>query len=299
MTSTELSQVFLPKLLSDMFRARIPATMADDIDWKRLMPMDGSAIREPVLDALRRLSQLDLSRVADELLNILPPLDSSAFPEQALGALFLLDQGPRQFLEGIDERWQAAVFDPLATAFARQLYALPKATRPYTKERWVKEQGWDVEHWVPVQLWYTAALVHSEDKEDHKIAVLLEEEVRQVVEQETNSTDPFRADMDEDRKQPDLFMKRAIKGPPQGNVSMKEAIYWFLNILWVHEPIIDTFGRYPYRNSIVGRTSTASEVQFLEDTDHFGEVDETVAAHVLQDVKTGRWTPLASSGSLA
>lgn len=178
MNSTVLSQILPPKLLSDMFRARIPATMADDVDWKRVMPMAGSAVRKPVIEALRRLSQLDLSGAADELLTILPPPDSSVFPEQALGLLFLLDQGPRQFLEGIDERWQVAVFDPLAAALARRLYALPQASRPYNKERWEKEQGWDVEHWVHVQLWYTAVLVHSESKEDHEIAVLLEEDIR-------------------------------------------------------------------------------------------------------------------------
>lgn len=78
---------------------------------------------------------------------------------------------------------------------------------------------------------------------------------------------------------------------------MKEAFYWFLTILWVHEPIIDTFRRYPYQNSIVGRTSTAAEVQFLKDTDHFGEVDEDVAAHVLYDIKNERWTPLGKLDS--
>lgn len=43
--------------------------MADDVDWKRLMLMDGSAVRKPMLETLRRLSQLDLTRAADELLD--------------------------------------------------------------------------------------------------------------------------------------------------------------------------------------------------------------------------------------
>ncbi len=31
-----------------------------------------------------------------------------------------------------------------------------------------------------------------------------------------------------------------------------------------HKAIIDRFGRYPHRNEILGRTSTAEEIEFLQ-----------------------------------
>jgi uncharacterized protein (DUF924 family) len=31
-----------------------------------------------------------------------------------------------------------------------------------------------------------------------------------------------------------------------------------------HKAIIDRFGRYPHRNAILGRTSTAEELEFLQ-----------------------------------
>ena len=35
-----------------------------------------------------------------------------------------------------------------------------------------------------------------------------------------------------------------------------------------HKAIIDRFGRYPHRNEILGRTSTAEEIEFLKQPGH-------------------------------
>jgi uncharacterized protein (DUF924 family) len=35
-----------------------------------------------------------------------------------------------------------------------------------------------------------------------------------------------------------------------------------------HRDIIDRFGRFPHRNAILGRTSTAEEMEFLEGQDN-------------------------------
>lgn len=37
------------------------------------------------------------------------------------------------------------------------------------------------------------------------------------------------------------------------------------NFAMSHKAIIDRFGRYPHRNAVLGRTSTAGEVQFLQE----------------------------------
>lgn len=38
-------------------------------------------------------------------------------------------------------------------------------------------------------------------------------------------------------------------------------------IMYQHKEIIDKFGRYPYRNDVMGRTSTAEELDFMLDND--------------------------------
>jgi uncharacterized protein (DUF924 family) len=43
-----------------------------------------------------------------------------------------------------------------------------------------------------------------------------------------------------------------------------------LNFEYKHKAIIDRFGRYPHRNEILGRVSTAEEIEFLKLPDsHF------------------------------
>jgi hypothetical protein len=59
-----------------------------------------------------------------------------------------------------------------------------------------------------------------------------------------------------------------------------------------HPPIVKTFGRYPYRNGAIGRESTPRELEWLEKTDHFAEVEPEVAMRIREDVLAGRWTPL-------
>lgn len=40
-----------------------------------------------------------------------------------------------------------------------------------------------------------------------------------------------------------------------------------IKIMYQHKEIIDEFGRYPYRNDVMGRTSTAEELDFLLNND--------------------------------
>jgi hypothetical protein len=60
-------------------------------------------------------------------------------------------------------------------------------------------------------------------------------------------------------------------------------------------PIIEAFGRYPYRNGAVGRESTPTELEWIEKTGHFGEVEPEVAKRIREDVLARRWTPLGES----
>ncbi|KAF3767077.1 hypothetical protein M406DRAFT_253240 [Cryphonectria parasitica EP155] len=59
-----------------------------------------------------------------------------------------------------------------------------------------------------------------------------------------------------------------------------------------HKPIIDRFGRYPYRNGTLARASTPEEVEWLEQVGHYGETPSEVARQVKRDVERGIWQPL-------
>lgn len=43
------------------------------------------------------------------------------------------------------------------------------------------------------------------------------------------------------------------------------ATRWNLNFELRHKAIIDRFGRYPHRNAILGRTSSAEDLAFLSE----------------------------------
>ena len=89
------------------------------------------------------------------------------------------------------------------------------------------------------------------------------------------------------------FSRRAVEGPPRDTLSAH--VFWYLDIMDAHLPIIQTFGRYPYRNKAIGRPSTAQEEQSLIITQRFGEVDDAAGARIMKDVNKGVWTPLTIS----
>lgn len=60
----------------------------------------------------------------------------------------------------------------------------------------------------------------------------------------------------------------------------------------IHTPIIAEFGRYPYRNGMLGRHNSSKENKFLEDTNHFAELDAETIRRIRADVDAGRWSPL-------
>ncbi|KAJ6482596.1 hypothetical protein C8R45DRAFT_1215352 [Mycena sanguinolenta] len=84
--------------------------------------------------------------------------------------------------------------------------------------------------------------------------------------------------------------------PPSGEgVTATTWSWWMLMLMDVHKPIIDRFGRYPYRNAIEGLDSTDEELEWIRKTDHFGEAPPDVAQKVKKDIAHGRWTPLGGS----
>ena len=51
----------------------------------------------------------------------------------------------------------------------------------------------------------------------------------------------------------------------------KEACAGWLDYARRHREVIAKFGRFPYRNRVLGRDSTAAELEWLTQSDHFGQ----------------------------
>ncbi|MGE0188945.1 MAG: DUF924 family protein [Steroidobacteraceae bacterium] len=82
----------------------------------------------------------------------------------------------------------------------------------------------------PIQrLFYYLPLEHSESREDQQLCV-------------------------------ELFRELAESAPAR----LKSACGWYLEFALRHQAIIDRFGRFPHRNQILQRNSTADELEFLQ-----------------------------------
>lgn len=150
------------------------------------------------------------------------------------------------------------------------------------------------EHWVISRVMWSAPFLHSEDLESQKIGLELAEETRAAVETHTGVKDPYRATRDALLKDDLVFLREVVKGPPMedGNISISAWAFWWSMIKDAHWPIIEHFGRYPYRNAILGRESTPEEKTWLDATGHFSEAPPDIAARVREDVRKGVITPL-------
>jgi uncharacterized protein (DUF924 family) len=299
--SHDLTSILSPSLLYATLKNRLP--------WSNKNPLDFSAVAAYLFEnepdslkdfhricypALKYLSTMGVSNVPD-LMQLLPAPGAKEFPEQALGFQLLLDQGPRMLFKGIDQRYTNAYFDVISLNYAKQLHALPQALRPDSKARWMDEIGVSFDFWIVARFWFMAPFAHSEGIQDQELQRAMAEESRIAVEGRTGKMDPYRATKDELDKDIYAFSKVFKEFPSHPNIKMDEFVFWFLMLFDAHPPIIKAFGRYPYRNGAVGRESTPRELEWLEDTNHFGEVQEEVAKRIKKDVLAGRWTPLGES----
>lgn len=300
-----LSALLPPSRLYSIFHARIPWPRSTPLNFAHVRDFssyfDTEAFHALCFPVLKRLSEIHSFEVAEELFALLPAAESGEFPEQALGMLLLLDQGPRQLFSGHDERWTYSYFDGLALQVLHRLRALPETLQPDRQKRWVDEMGYTFSHWTVARFWFTAPLTHSESTADQELQRRLCDEVREAVEATTGKRDAYRTDRGTEllllpATDPTAFSRHARMGPPPGdNLSLAEFVFWFLMIFDTHAPIIRAFGRFPSRNGAVGRASTEAETSFLERTGGFGTLSDEAQRRVWADVKAGRWTPLGEA----
>lgn len=292
-----LSVLLPPSQLFAIFRARIPWSRSTPLNFAHVRDVssyfDTDAFHALCFPVLKWLSEINSLNVADKLFALLPAPESREFPEQALGLLLLLDQGPRQLFSGHDERWTYSYFDGLALRVLHRLRTLPEKLQPDRQKRWVGEMGYTFSHWTIAHFWFTAPLTHSESAADQELQRSLCDEKREAVEAMTGTRDAFRDCCTELATDPTAFSRRARMGPPPGDdITMADFVFWFLMIFDTHVPIIRSFGRFPSRNGAVGRATTEAEKSFLERTGGFGTLEVEAERRVREDVEAGKWTPL-------
>ncbi|KAF4436167.1 hypothetical protein F53441_13311 [Fusarium austroafricanum] len=300
----DLFSLITPSLLNEISDGYLPFSQTSELNFSTLRSpetaehfakvCESSKAREALI-ALSHLSP-DASLPDIDLMTFLPPPTSSSFPQQCFGLQLLLDQVSRILFKGIDARWQSAYFGPLARRLAGQWIELPEEQKPYKRQRWQDAGISSFSYWVATQIMWAAPFLHAEDLQSQKIGLSLSEALRQAVEAHSNKLDPYRLTRDETLKDDLLFLREVFKGPPleegEDSLSITSWTFWWCMILDSHWPIIEKFGRYPYRNAILGRTSTEEEERWLDDTGHVAEAPEDIARRISEDLKKRRWTPL-------
>lgn len=300
MSRIDIKSMLTPELLDEVHKILYPLPKTTSLNAKELMENFVSPPNSDVIDrlyalcfdqVLKPLSQVSIDKIPD-LMECLPPPEAANFPERALGAILTLDQVPRIILSGIDTRWVNGFFDSLARRLLAQLHALPTELRPDNIERW-RSLGYSYDNIFDRRMIINVPLVHSEDIELHRQQMEETEALRCAVEKHYGVTDVSRS-LDAEDKNDVIAFYRLIHFPPafDEETGFHEYLFQWCRIRRVHEPIIRTFGRYPYRNAYFGRENTKEEDEFLKDTKYMATPKEETRKKLSEDITAGRWTPL-------
>jgi uncharacterized protein (DUF924 family) len=145
-------------------------------------------------------------------------------------------------LEGELEEWRSAPESCLALIllldqFPRHVHrgtarAFAGGERAVSATRHARKQGWDLEMTIPECLFLYMPLMHAEDEESQSESI-------------------------------EAYERLVERAPPE-TVDMAKGSLEFAR---EHAEIVEQFGRYPYRNTLLGRESTPEEEAWLEDND--------------------------------
>lgn len=292
----DLHSIITPSLLLQMWRARIPWLPTHHISGKELMTeffSDDSRFTtaaQAAWPALKALSRAYGPDTIPDMTEFLPSPENFVFAEHAFGMHVLLDQAPRVLFKGIDGRW-TSWFDKVARKLYEYYYSLPERLRPWTQEAWA---GSSFEYWICVASELNATMAHRESEWDQRLSEVGIEQLRRAVEGFSGHRDPFRGGSSP--RLDEYSMVRIVTHVDlDQDWSFRKAAFFLFMVDDAHRPIIEKFGRYPYRNAIEGRDSTAGELEWIRETDHFAEAEPDVANRVRRDMASGKWTPLGES----
>ncbi|KAK7457764.1 hypothetical protein VKT23_010103 [Stygiomarasmius scandens] len=300
----DLSKIFTPTLYTEAYKLAFPWTPKPDgaLDVKWMIGFYSRGVPDPgreIFDTLHHQVLKPISQfcpsVPEDLVSgaYLPPVTDPLYPERVLALLFILDQAPRRLYNGsgMNARYTFGYFDAIVGALVKNLIsrdALPDSTEALMK------LGYSFEEAMIRKLNFYSPIVHSEDIADHDWAHAKTLEMRREVEDYSGKTDPARATRETDLKDPKMFFKLFTSEGPPDTEDFAEFMFWYYRVFDVHKALLSRFGRYPYRNTALGRVSTEEEVKFIEETGGFGRArltDEEVE-RIRKQSEEGVWEPL-------
>lgn len=294
--ASDLKSLLTPELFTLVAESWIPLGKKEKVDdfgqvirdiFFSSSSEDGAfALRPKLWPILLSISQLGLDGCPDWM-DFLPPVESPEFPSQALALQLILDQAPRLWLKGVDARWAYGYFDEISIKYALALQDLPPHLRPSSWCRW--EGSVTFEYWVVLRMLFGAPIVHHEMTSD--AAVAFTDETRSTIEQRFNVRDPIR-DQPERRWNMFGFPRLLASGGPDGPCDVIRGGFWIQELMDTHKPPLDKFGRYPYRNWVLGRDMTPEEEDWIREADFFKPPPEDVRKKIKEDVEKGVWSPI-------
>ncbi|KAL4778023.1 hypothetical protein BJX76DRAFT_178658 [Aspergillus varians] len=199
---------------------------------------------KPILAAIHQAhpqpqTQPQVQAQAERILELVNP--SSAL--DWLGLVLLLDQLPRNCYRGAESALVFTFFDPIARVIA---FRALEQRIPLSSE---------IRYRIALRHWFYLPFMHSEDL-SHQELVLeqyheMQEDLRRLLDEQPAGLDEkvigCREVLANNRK--------AVEGVSAQNLKFQKE----------HHNIIAQFGRYPYRNKVLGRTSTPDEEKFLRE----------------------------------
>lgn len=291
----QLSTLLTSELFESLVQTKLPFSMTEPLDFEDVgqKQFKGQApIPSKLVERVWRVLEALSKQPVPDLLQVLPPITDDYFPRQALGLQLLLDQMTRSLLRGIDGRWRSAYFDVISLKYAHALDTLSEEQKPWAWSRWKTFATLDF--WVLIRTWHVCAFVHSDEASDSERALLFTEETRNIVENETGTIDPYRAERDvilSDIYGVPVMLK---EGPPGAGAMLETYTYWMCKLMDLHVPIVKAFGRYPYKNAYFGRQNTPEEEEWFQKRAGNPMVSKELRNRLKQDIDAGIWSPLGA-----
>ncbi|RFU74976.1 hypothetical protein TARUN_7257 [Trichoderma arundinaceum] len=205
----------------------------------------------PTLESLRR----EGIKSGQDIIYALQPTDAHDW----LSLILLLDQVTRNCYRGDSAGVVFNYFDPMAREIA--LAAL---------QRGIPEKWPEIRWRFACRSWFYVPLMHSEDIELHDVAVEKYQGFARDVESllSAETSDSSYGDESEVAHEYRVAAQRVVQASPE---AAKEFAHLNLGFEKRHWAIIKRFGRYPHRNRVMERETTAEEREYLENGgDTFG-----------------------------
>ncbi|KAL4814849.1 hypothetical protein BDW67DRAFT_165289 [Aspergillus spinulosporus] len=185
-------------------------------------------------------SPSNLEAQAQQILALIKPTT----PHDWLGLIILLDQLPRNCYRGVEAALVYTFFDPICRFIASRALEEGIAVRPEVRYR------------LALRHWFYLPFMHSEDL-GHQELVLrgyqeMAEDIRQLLDEPADRVGEKELSCREIL----VSNRESVEANLAQNFKFQKE----------HHDIISRFGRYPYRNGVLGRATTPDEEKFLSET---------------------------------